>query len=306
MSALEGARELAAPKDSGVDAAATPIVLVADNRSLRRYIRDGALPGVVGPRSVNSVHSASGLVLTAAPHMTTYVEVYLLARARCLVYTDSGFSYTALWIGNHTCRMYGKDALAKVPGKMQAALDQQAREEREAEEAARRAAAAAAGAAAAQRQQPQDVTLPQQQKQQQQQQLDPALQASLKQAQQDDTQAQLDNLDMKPVHLPPRMPRHGQIHGQRQHPPEWQAQYSGELQALQDQLEKEDRRFDYASGRRRELIGAGRAARVPDAADDAGRRQGPAAAEAELLQQWRGALQTWWAQAQERRRRSGA
>ena len=112
LSALAGARWLTSNGTVGIDTKHTPILLVVDNKHVRRYIHNGVLPGIVGPSSIDSVHSASDEVTEVAPHMSTYVDIYLLANAQCFVYTQSGFSFVALWIGNHSCRLFGKDAMA--------------------------------------------------------------------------------------------------------------------------------------------------------------------------------------------------
>jgi hypothetical protein len=102
---MEAAQELAARADSGVNTSTTPIVLITDSKSLRRSVHDGALPGVVGPHSVNSVHSAAAEFTSAVPHMPAYVELMLLGRARCLVY--SGESTRARTWARRTARALG-------------------------------------------------------------------------------------------------------------------------------------------------------------------------------------------------------
>jgi hypothetical protein len=94
LAALEGASRMAAAAPLP---ASTPLVLVTDNGHLRALVQHGWLAGVVGP-AAQAVHSAAGgSVALASAHMGTFVELMLLVRAQCLLYTESGFSIIAMW-----------------------------------------------------------------------------------------------------------------------------------------------------------------------------------------------------------------
>jgi hypothetical protein len=54
--------------------------------------------------------------------MTSFVDLMLLARASCLVFTESGFSMAALWWGNHSCAVYGGEAVWRLKEQLRAAV----------------------------------------------------------------------------------------------------------------------------------------------------------------------------------------
>lgn len=80
---------------------AAPLLLVSDNAALRLAVSGGRLWGVVGPPG-GAVHTSRG-----APGeedvWRTWVELGMLARARCLVVSFSGFSNIARWWGGSDC-----------------------------------------------------------------------------------------------------------------------------------------------------------------------------------------------------------
>lgn len=84
-----------------------PVLLITDNSVLRWGISEHLFDRVVGP-STMAQHSGNtkGLDL-----MNEYVDLMLLANAKCYVYSDSGFSNLALWWGNHTCIMSISDCI---------------------------------------------------------------------------------------------------------------------------------------------------------------------------------------------------
>jgi hypothetical protein len=75
--------------------------MISDNAALRHAAAAGMLAGVVGPPG-EAVHSSRGAP-GAADLMRTFVELGMLARARCLVISFSGFSNAARWWGGQTC-----------------------------------------------------------------------------------------------------------------------------------------------------------------------------------------------------------
>lgn len=81
------------------DAPALPILFITDNSVLRWGIANHLFYRMVGPTYL-AYHIAhtSGL-----DYMGEYVDLMLLAGAKCLVASHSGFSNIALWWGKHTC-----------------------------------------------------------------------------------------------------------------------------------------------------------------------------------------------------------
>ncbi len=69
------------------------------------------------------MHSAHVGVRSVAAHMTSFVDLMLLARSECLLFTESGFSIAALWWGNHSCAMYGGEAVWRLGEQLRMALD---------------------------------------------------------------------------------------------------------------------------------------------------------------------------------------
>jgi hypothetical protein len=55
--------------------------------------------------------------------MTSFVDLMLLARSECLLFTESGFSIAALWWGNHSCAMYGGEAVWRLGEQLRTALE---------------------------------------------------------------------------------------------------------------------------------------------------------------------------------------
>jgi hypothetical protein len=114
LAALDGASRLAANASLPPS---TPLLLVTDNGHLRALVQRGWLAGVVGP-AAQAVHSADGQAAAVGAHMGAFVELMLLVRARCLLYSESGFSITAMWCAAAAAR--GCLLLGGLPGDMSA------------------------------------------------------------------------------------------------------------------------------------------------------------------------------------------
>jgi hypothetical protein len=93
-------------KQSGIDIAATPILLLADHRGVRRFARNSKLANVVTP-SYDAVHTKLNSV---EAHLQSFVDINLMARAKCLLMSHSGFSNVGWWLGGgSSCRMMLSD-----------------------------------------------------------------------------------------------------------------------------------------------------------------------------------------------------
>ena len=77
-----------------------PILLVSGNRLIRKATLQNYLTNEVKALDVHVVHTKAHV--TAADHMSTFVEIGMMARATCFVRTRSGFSDIARWLGGNT------------------------------------------------------------------------------------------------------------------------------------------------------------------------------------------------------------
>jgi len=88
-----------------------PALLVTDNAVLRHAAHSRLLSGMVGPGHY-AVHLSRG-VPSEADQWNTYIELGLLARATCLIRSDSGFSNIAMWWGGATCVKHVNDCIGE-------------------------------------------------------------------------------------------------------------------------------------------------------------------------------------------------
>jgi uncharacterized membrane protein YgcG len=86
----------------GIDIKATPMLLLADHRGIRRFSRHGKLSNVVTP-DYDAVHTKMNSV---EAHLQSFVDLNLIARAKCSVLSHSGFSNVGWWLsGGNSCRL---------------------------------------------------------------------------------------------------------------------------------------------------------------------------------------------------------
>jgi hypothetical protein len=109
---LQAARWLAYEHD--LDMAATPALLVTDSRYLRAAASWGFLSDVVSPAGYVDVPHSDFADSSTAAHMQAFIELGLLARARCLIMSESGFSMVASWWGGQQCQLRVVDAVQKA------------------------------------------------------------------------------------------------------------------------------------------------------------------------------------------------
>lgn len=88
--------------ESGIDIKSTPLLLLADHRGVRQFSRHGRLLNVVTP-AYDAVHTKMNSV---EAHLLSFVDLNLIARAKCAVLSHSGFSNVGWWMsGGNSCRM---------------------------------------------------------------------------------------------------------------------------------------------------------------------------------------------------------
>jgi hypothetical protein len=81
-----------------------PILLLTDNAALREHIHRGTLNGfVTTPHQASHVYYAQGKEPGRRALMTSFLDLALLSRARCLIGSPSGYSLAALIWGRHRC-----------------------------------------------------------------------------------------------------------------------------------------------------------------------------------------------------------
>lgn len=87
---------------AGINVTATPLLLLADHRGVRQFSRHGKLANVVTP-AYEAVHTKMNSV---EAHLLSFVDLNLIARAKCAVLSHSGFSNVGWWLsGGNSCRM---------------------------------------------------------------------------------------------------------------------------------------------------------------------------------------------------------
>jgi hypothetical protein len=88
--------------EAGINIKDTPMVLLADHKGIRQFSRHGRLANVVTP-SYDAVHTKMNSVES---HLQSFVDLNLLARAKCSVLSHSGFSNVGWWMsGGNSCRV---------------------------------------------------------------------------------------------------------------------------------------------------------------------------------------------------------
>lgn len=89
-------------QQGGVDIIQTPLLLLADHKGIRRFSQHGKLSHVVAP-SYEAVHTKLNSV---EGHLLSFVDLNLIARAKCVVLSHSGFSMVGWWMSaGNDCRM---------------------------------------------------------------------------------------------------------------------------------------------------------------------------------------------------------
>ena len=90
----------------GIDVRRTPIAFLSDNHYVRWAIRRGYISGVVAPSATQALHldAVPPSRNATAQFMPLFVEMAVIAHAACVVQSGSGFSNTAMYWSNHTCR----------------------------------------------------------------------------------------------------------------------------------------------------------------------------------------------------------
>lgn len=95
-----------AREDGGIDVTETPLLMLADHKGIRHFARAGHVANVVTP-VFDAVHTKAS---SRENHMQAFVDINLMARAKCLVYSRSGFSSVGLWMhGDASCTMLLSD-----------------------------------------------------------------------------------------------------------------------------------------------------------------------------------------------------
>jgi hypothetical protein len=88
-------------QQSGINTSAMPLLLIADHRNVRRFSQRGMIKHVVTPNYA-AVHT--GRSNNSSSYLFAFVDIYLLARAKCLLLSHSGFSNVAWWLsGGISC-----------------------------------------------------------------------------------------------------------------------------------------------------------------------------------------------------------
>jgi hypothetical protein len=88
--------------ESGIDTRATPMLLLADHKGIRQFSRHGMLADAVTP-AYDAVHTKMNSVES---HLQSFVDLNLMARAKCSVMSHSGFSNVGWWLGGgSSCKM---------------------------------------------------------------------------------------------------------------------------------------------------------------------------------------------------------
>lgn len=71
------------------------VAFITDHFELRNMVRQGMLGGVVGPLG-EAHHIGDAKNKSNEAHWNTFVDLLLMARARCLIWADSGYPKTAI------------------------------------------------------------------------------------------------------------------------------------------------------------------------------------------------------------------
>lgn len=74
-----------------------PVFLAASDSRVRSAVATGVLVGVAGPSEAEAVHSG----VRDFNHLRTFVELGMLARGACGIWTPSGFGAIARWWSEH-------------------------------------------------------------------------------------------------------------------------------------------------------------------------------------------------------------
>jgi hypothetical protein len=89
-------------QQSGINTSAIPLLLIADHRNVRRFSQLGMFKHVVTP-NYKAVHTGRSNGFEG--HLSAFVDLYLLARAKRLLLSHSGFSNAAWWLsGGRSCQ----------------------------------------------------------------------------------------------------------------------------------------------------------------------------------------------------------
>jgi hypothetical protein len=90
---------------AGISKQATPLLLLTDNNQLRRFVQRGRLAGVA-TSTFDAVHFGIAKNSTLQERYSVFVDIALLARAKCVMLSPSGFSMTAWFLsGGRSCTL---------------------------------------------------------------------------------------------------------------------------------------------------------------------------------------------------------
>lgn len=82
----------------------TPALLVTDLNIIRKFVAAGYVTGLTATADV-AVHSDIVRNLNESAYLPIYMDILMLARAKCLLLQQSGISMIAAWLSNNTCHM---------------------------------------------------------------------------------------------------------------------------------------------------------------------------------------------------------
>lgn len=90
---------------SGIAKNVTPLLLLTDHASLRAFAQNGKLANVVAP-TYKSLHIGTARRTEIEQHYSTFVDLALFAKAKCVIQSTSGYSHMGWLLGGGTnCTM---------------------------------------------------------------------------------------------------------------------------------------------------------------------------------------------------------
>jgi hypothetical protein len=90
---------------AGISTQTMPLLLLTDNNELRRFVQRGRLARVT-TSSFDAVHFGVAKNSTLQERYSVFVDIALLARAKCVMLSPSGFSMTAWFLsGGRSCTL---------------------------------------------------------------------------------------------------------------------------------------------------------------------------------------------------------
>lgn len=86
---------------SGIVTNKTPVLLLTDHSSLRHFAQTRKLANVVAP-TYGSLHIGTAQQVQSEDHYSTFVDLALMAKAKCILQSKSGFSHMGWLLGGGT------------------------------------------------------------------------------------------------------------------------------------------------------------------------------------------------------------